>query len=67
MSKMLRLSGFAVLVHCVLLGAVVAETKDDNAYTALRTELVEDAAHSIRRTHAETCVEKLNKRLLQAI
>ena len=60
MNKMLRLSVFAVLVHCVLLGAAVAETKDDDAYTALRTELVEDVAHSIRRTHAETCVEKLS-------
>ena len=67
MNKMLRLSVFAVRVHCVLLGAAVAETKDDDAYTALRTELVEDVAHSIRRTHAETYVEKLSKRLLQAI
>jgi protein-L-isoaspartate O-methyltransferase len=67
MNKMLRLSVFAVRVHCVLLGAAVAETKDDDAYTALRTELVEDVAHSIRQTHAETYVEKLSKRLLQAI
>ncbi|MBG06033.1 MAG: hypothetical protein CMM59_18395 [Rhodospirillaceae bacterium] len=67
MNKMLRLSVFAVLVHCVLPGAAAAETKDDDAYTALRIELVEDVAHSIRRTHAETGVEKLSERLLQAM
>ena len=67
MNKMLRLSVFAVLVHCVLPGAAAAETKDDDAYTALPIELVEDVAHSIRRTHAETGVEKLSERLLQAM
>ena len=46
-NKMIRLSVFAVLVHCVLLGAAVGETKDDDADTALRIELVEDVAHSI--------------------
>ena len=67
MNKMLQLSVFAVLAHFVLPGAAVAETKDDDAYTALRIELGEDVAHSTRRTDAETGVEKLSERLLQAM
>jgi len=67
MKNILRLSIFAVLAYCALLGPSAAADERDDAYTALRIELVEDVAQSIQRTRAETGVAALNERLLQAM